>query len=107
MFTSATGQPVDVEQNVAFLRRLPLDMIDWSVDNTRREDVRLVRRPSIEQIQTERLLPPDERRINKWDGNPYTAHGGTGGRSENSSVYWLLPYWMGRYLGLISAPAGP
>lgn len=105
VYASAAGQPVDVEQCVAFLRKLPLDMIDWSVDNTRREDVELVRRPSIEPWQTDRLLPSDERRVNKWDGNPYTAHGGTGGRSENSSVYWLLPYWMGRYLGLISAPA--
>jgi hypothetical protein len=76
-------------------------MIDWTVDNRWREDVRLVHLPVIEHFQTDRLLPPNERRLNKWDGNPYDASGGSGGTSESSSVHWLLPYWMGRYYGII------
>jgi hypothetical protein len=84
-----------------FLRDSPLDMIDWTVDNRDREDVRLVRLPVIEDLQVDRLLPPSERRLNKWDGNPYEAAGGSNGASESSSVHWLLPYWMGRYYGII------
>jgi hypothetical protein len=86
---------------VEFLRDSPLDMIDWTVDNRHREDVRLVRLPVIEDLQVDRLLPPSERRLNKWDGNPYDAFGGSGGQSESSSVHWLLPYWMGRYYRII------
>jgi hypothetical protein len=86
---------------VAYLRDSPLDMVDWTVDNRRREDVRIVRLPVIEDLQVDRLLPPSERRLNKWDGNPYEASGGNGGVTESSSVHWLLPYWMGRYYRII------
>jgi hypothetical protein len=63
--------------------------------------VRLVRFPVIEDWQVDRLLPPSERALGKWDKNPYSAVGGSGGYSESSSVHWLLPYWMGRYYGII------
>jgi hypothetical protein len=86
---------------VDFLRDSPLDMIEWTIDNREREDVRLVRLPVIEDVQVNRLLPPSERGLNKWDGNPYRAVHGSGGHSETSSVHWLLPYWMGRYYGII------
>ena len=48
-----------------------------------------------------RLLPPNQRRLNKWDGNPYKVSRGSGGLSESSSVHGLLPYWMGRYYKII------
>ena len=42
----------------------------------------------------------------KWNGNPYQPDGGTPeGRSEEDGGAWLLPYWMGRYYGMIAAPA--
>lgn len=84
-----------------YLRDVPLDMIQWTVDQRQREDVRLVRRPMVERIQVERLLPPSERALQKWDANPYDAVAGEDGRTENCAVYWLLPYWMGRYLKII------
>lgn len=89
---------------VDFLRDLPLDMIEWTVDNRQREDIRLVRLPCSELWQTDRLLPASERAVSRWDRNPYAALRGTGGAVESSSVYWLLPYWMGRYYDLIAAP---
>jgi hypothetical protein len=76
-------------------------MIEWTVDNRLREDVRLVRLPVIEDVQVDRLLPPSERGLTKWDGNPYRAVHGSGGHSESSSVHWLLPYWMGRHYEMI------
>jgi hypothetical protein len=86
---------------VDFLRDAPLDMIEWTVDNRQREDVRLTRLPVIEDLQVDRLLPPSERGVCKWDSNPYQAVRGNGGYAESSSVHWLLPYWMGRYYGFI------
>jgi len=87
-----------------YLRDVPLDMVQWTVDNSRRNDVRLVRRPSAEKWQVDRLLPASERAILKWDSNPFTAMAGEGGRTESSTVSWLLPYWMGRALGYFAAP---
>lgn len=86
---------------VGFLRDTPLDMVEWTVDNRHREDVRLVRLPVIEQLQVDRLLPASERGLGKWDKNPYQAVEGSSGHSESASTHWLLPYWMGRYYGII------
>ena len=40
--------------------------------------------------------------MSKWNGNPYSVDGGSGGRTEDDGAYFLLPYWMGRYHKLIS-----
>ncbi len=97
---------IKVEECVAFLRDAPLDLIRWTVDNTKREDLELVRRPELDHWQTSRLVPPSERGVMRWDKNPWSAVRGDGGHTESSGVYWLLPYWMGRYYGYIAAPAG-
>lgn len=90
---------------VDYLRDTPLDLIKWTVDNSEREDVRLVRAPEPESWQTDRLLPASERGVMRWDNNPWVAVQGAGGAVESSGVFWLLPYWMGRYYGFISPPA--
>ena len=44
-------------------------------------------------------------RSTKVNANRFALDGGDNGREENSAGdIWLLPYWMGRYLGVISAP---
>ena len=44
-----------------------------------------------------------ERRVMRWNGNPYQCDGGTpDGRTEEDGSAWLLPYWMGRYHGFIA-----
>ncbi|MCA9099630.1 MAG: hypothetical protein KDA63_00675 [Planctomycetales bacterium] len=104
VFASLTGSDIAAAPCVEFLRDVPLDLVRWTVDNTQREDVRLVRYPVIEDIQTDRLLPPSERAFAKWDSNPFQASGGNGGSTEHSPAFWLLPYWMGRYHGYIGPP---
>ncbi len=94
---------IDSEACVEFLRDAPLDLIEWTVDNSKREDIDLVRSPELDHWQTDRLLPASERAVMRWDRNPWTAVRGDGGRVESSGVYWLLPYWMGRYYGFIGA----
>ncbi len=88
----------------ALLRDVPLDMIEWTVSNQNREDLKLVEKPVEGRVQTDRLLPPSERGIFRWDRNVYDVQRGDGGNTESTSVFWLLPYWMGRYHKLISAP---
>jgi hypothetical protein len=41
----------------------------------------------------------------KHNTNMFEIDRNGGGRSEYSGDLYLLPYWMGRYLGVISAPA--
>lgn len=95
------GKEFNPEAGVAFLRDAPLDLVEWTIDNTPREDLKLVRAPEIDPLQTDRMLPADERAVMRWDKNPWMAVNGNGGHSESSGTYWLLPYWMGRYYGYI------
>lgn len=102
------GQNFHLDQSVAFLRDHSLDLIQWTVDNSQREDLKLVRFPMLEPLQIDRMLPPSERGVMRWDKNPWTAVSGDfcdqQGHLESCGVFWLLPYWMGRYGGFIEAP---
>ncbi|HOA59818.1 MAG: hypothetical protein KA191_00125 [Verrucomicrobia bacterium] len=98
---AATGaDPFDIAGALWTLRNFPIDLVDWTVRNSGRQD--LTRRPANFRGQdTEELLPPDERPIMRWNGNPFVLDGGNGGLRELAGDEFLLPYWMGRYLRLI------
>ncbi len=101
------GQNFHLEDSVEFLRDHPLDLRQWELDSSKRDDVKLVRTPMQDPLQIDRMLPASERGIMRWDKNPWdyiSGDYGRTGRSESSGVAWLLPYWMGRYAGYISAP---
>ena len=51
--------------------------------------------------ESDTLIPPDERPVMKWNGNPFRVDGGSGGRSEDDGAFYLLPYWMARHHGLM------
>jgi len=104
LYASLTGSPPEMEDSLMFLRDAPLDLVRWTVDNTRREDLKRVRAPELETWQTDRLPPPSERGVMRWDDNPWRAVQGDGGQTESDGVFWLLPYWMGRYYGYILPP---
>ena len=88
----------------AFLRDVPLDLVRWTMDNSRREDLHLRRSPTVEALQTDRLLPPSEIGYTRTDQNPWLAVQGDGGHTESDGVFYLLPYWMGRHHRLIEPP---
>lgn len=97
------GGKAELDQSVAFLTDTPLDLVDWSVDNGPREDLSVVRHPILEELQMSELRPPSEYRSIRWDKNPYLTVAGNP-HQEREPVFWLLPYWMGRHLGLITEP---
>jgi len=81
-----------------------MDLIHWRVDNSYRLDIDKVEPNFRKQTITEVLLP-DELPINRHNANRFDLDGGDGGTSEYSAGdIWLLPYWMGRYLNVISPP---
>jgi len=103
-YASLSGKKIDLKPAVRFLQDAPLDLVRWRIDNSMREDLRVVRTPELESLQTDRLPPVSERGIMRWDNNPWLAVQGDGGQTESDGVYWLLPYWMGRYCGHIQPP---
>lgn len=95
----------DFEEAAWYLREYPLDLINWTVQNSWRKDIQLIPENFREQRTTE-VLPPDELRIARHNANRFDLDGGSDGGSENSAGdIWLLPYWIGRYLGVIGEPS--
>lgn len=92
----------DMEGCLWTLRHLPLDLRAFSPNNTERDDLEFeedVDRFGKRQIKT--LLPPDERRIMKWNGNPFIPMDSGSPCYEETGTIFTLPYWLGRYYGFL------
>jgi hypothetical protein len=100
-FIYLTGQPdarVDLPAAVRTLYRMPMDTIDWTVNNLHRQDIKwAASRDRFGHWEALTLLPPDERPFIKWNSNPFVVDGGGSGHGEDDGAAFLLPYWMGRY----------
>jgi hypothetical protein len=108
IFTAITGiSHFDLDEAVWYLQKYPLDMINWKVKNSDRRDILFIPK-NFRRQTTEEVLPPDELPIERHNANRFNLDGGCeNGCAENSAGdIWLLPYWMGRYLQVISAPEG-
>ena len=61
--------------------------------------------PNFRKQTTKEVLPAGELPVSRHNANRFQLDGGDNGTSEYSAGdIWLLPYWMGRYLEVISAP---
>lgn len=106
IITALTGTPeFDLEETAWYLREHPMDLVDWKIMNSHRKDIELID-ANFRGQSTKEVLPPDERPVQRHNGNMFNMdRAGRNGTSEFSAGdIWLLPYWMGRYLGVISAP---
>lgn len=104
VYGASTGRPCDVEASVTTLQDWPWELIEWETRGTHRHDVTLLTHngETRSRGQTTRALPASERRLMRWNGNPYEPDGGSpDGRNEEDGSAWLLPYWMGRYYKFI------
>lgn len=93
----------DLESAAWTLNRMPMDMVDWTVENSKRADLKM--EGSVDRFggaETSTLLPPDERPVMKWNSNPFRVDGGNQGASEDDGATFLLPYWMGRFHGFLT-----
>jgi hypothetical protein len=104
-FIYLRGQPkasVDLAPAVWTLYRTPLDTIKWTIRNSGRQDIVWApMRDRSGQREALTLLPPDERPVMRWNSNPFVVDGGEDGRGEDDGAAFLLPYWLGRYLGFL------
>ena len=92
----------DIDAAAWYLREYPLDLVHWTVQNSHRHDIDTIP-PNFRGQTTAEVLPPDELPVARHNSNRFRLDGGNGGRSEYSAGdIWLLPYWAGRYFGVIS-----
>lgn len=100
LYCYARNKQVELASSVDFLIDTPLDLINWTIDHSKREDVTMVRNPVLDELQVSELPPASIRTVVRWDKNPWAAINGQPD-IEREPVFWLLPYWIGRYLGMI------
>jgi hypothetical protein len=94
----------DCELNVALkeLQIYPIDQVDWTMENIHRWDLHedpIVARGG--NRQATKAIPTPENGIYRWNTNPRQFDSGNGGKLEDTGTYFLLPYWMGRYYGVL------
>jgi len=91
-----------LDLSVRTLREVPLDLIKWSVRNGVRADVAVdPKLDRFQKVQGKYVLPYTEAPTIRWSENMYVLDTDDAGRSEAFAIFWLLPYWMARYHGMI------
>lgn len=104
-FVHATIAPneTDLEAAIEHLQQVPTDRRVWGVKNSVRDDVHFAEMPNrFGRAVLDHVLPVDERSFEKWNADPYEPDEDGNGRLESDGAAYLLPYWMGRYHGLIA-----
>ncbi|MGD9645928.1 MAG: hypothetical protein AB7U73_09455 [Pirellulales bacterium] len=91
----------DQEAAIEWFREVPADTFEWAVKNSDRLDLGEVVQNRFDRKRSRFVLPIAERRVMRWNGDPYELDGGGDGRSRDDGTFILLPYWMGRYHRLI------
>ncbi|MFC4304372.1 hypothetical protein [Cohnella boryungensis] len=102
---------LDLKSAIRYLYRLPEFQISFPVQHNR-QDVLYIEPGDRdkERKQTNYVLPTDERRTMKNNGNPFSADNQVTGVNPNYNYYtgtmevgsvFTVPYWMGRYFEII------
>ncbi|NQU55568.1 MAG: hypothetical protein HQ522_23870 [Bacteroidetes bacterium] len=105
IMTAIVGlEKIDLEEATWYLQKYPMDLVDWTVLNSHRKDIELLE-PNFRKQTIKEMLPASELRISRHNANRFDLDSRGGGREEYSAGdIWLLPYWSGRYFGVIGAP---
>lgn len=93
----------DLDESIWTLKEWPLDMIEFEAKNSHRKDIEYLE-PNFWGQTTKEVLPPDERPEIKHNRSAFKLDTGDRNSELSAGDTFLLPYWMGRYLGVISEP---
>lgn len=103
IYASTGAAEFDLDRSVRFLQSYPIDLRNWAVKNSLRNDIELLPENFRSQTTPE-LLPLPEMPLYRHNGEIFTLDsGGDGSSLISAGDVWLLPYWMGRYLGVIKS----
>lgn len=97
------AEKFDLEESIWHLKEFPLDMIQYEMRNSHRKDIKFIE-PGFWGQTTAEVLPPDERPELKHNRSLFKLDAGDRHSELSAGDTFLLPYWMGRFLGVISAP---
>lgn len=104
IFAMTGAKEFDLTESIEWLQQYPLDLRNWSVQNSHRHDIEILP-DNFRNQSTKELLPLGEIPLYRHNGNIFALdRGGNGENLISAGDVWLLPYWMGRYLEIISAP---
>ena len=97
-----TGRDDDLAEGVRTLREMPWDLTNVEERNSLRRDIVYDDEQEAwsEPPQILSPLPYDERNLCRPDGGAFHLDCGPTGRVQEPTVF-LLPYWIGRYYGLL------
>lgn len=102
LYAMTGGTDYDLEDSVWWLQEFPLDLVSWTIDNTKRNDLEKLE-PNFRRQTYKEVLPPDEQPVHFHNG-AYRNNSNGAGMGEEAPYIWLLPYWAGRYVGALSGP---
>ena len=96
----------DLNEAAWYLQEYPMDLSSMGYIKTVIEKILNCMEPNFRKQTIKEVLPPDESPIQRHNGNMFRLDrtGGNGNSEHSAGDIWLLPYWLGRYLGVISEP---
>ena len=102
IYGAFTDDVCDLDIAIKNLRDTPLDFNTKRFLNSKRKSLDYDAEPERwgGQLQLKVALDIDERCQQNYDSNPYGIDGGRSNCAANTSSF-LMPYWIGRYYGLI------
>ena len=104
IYGGLTGNDCEADEAVQHLREWSLDTVSHSYHNSHRSD--LAPEPGYTPyIGGTRAISPRELQCSWGSRSAIKYDGGNGGRTATPPVGWLEDYWMGRFYGMIEAPA--
>jgi len=102
MYGALTGNACDAGAAAQTLGEIPLDLCNWPIRNSVRNDIEVAPGSGrFGEVESTYPVRADELPAGRWNANPYRLDGGGDGSSEEDGAQYLLPYWLGRYHGLI------
>ena len=97
-----TGRDADLLEGVQSLREMALDTIHYAMENSKRKDLVYDTEQAAwnEPPQLLHVLPYDERNVHRPDYGAFRPDSPPTNRAQECT-YFLLPYWIARYYGLL------
>ena len=97
-----TGRDADLLEGVQSLREIPLDMIHYAMENSKRKGLVFDTEQEAwhEPPQLIHTLPYDERNVHRPDVGGFALDAENHDRAQEPTMF-LLPYWIARYFGLL------
>ena len=93
------------EDSLDTLRRYPLDRTSWALRNSHRKDLLITSgAPGRGTRRDGKVLPIDERFVDKWNHDPWRLDYPGDGRTLADGASFLLPYYLGLYHGFLDEP---